>query len=156
MNEDFAFDPNSTINEGRWRLRDPSDFEPDSYFRKPADEGVSLIIGKLRGKGTAEVQAIRFDRQKFSAQQAAGWWDRHRHRFVRTWSWGENQMPVNAVKSKSDEEKWEKAKGAAASEGQAKKWPLVMHIFQNMKGNREESHEMAAANAAHDMKKRGR
>ena len=42
-------------------------------------------------------------------------------------------MPVSVVKSKADEGKWTKAKAIAAREGKAKKWPLIMHIYQNMK-----------------------
>lgn len=143
MPDEFKYDPNSTENEGRWRLRDPSDFEPDSYFRKPADEGVSLVIGKLRDKGTTEVQAIRFDRQKFSAQQAAAWWDRHRHRFTRVWSWEDKQMP-GFVKTKADEGKWDKAKDAAgATEGGKTKWALANYIFH--KGGKGKHPAMAAA-----------
>jgi hypothetical protein len=42
-------------------------------------------------------------------------------------------MPVGVVKSPADEKKWERAKEAAAKEGKGQRWPLVMHIFQNMK-----------------------
>jgi len=42
-------------------------------------------------------------------------------------------MPANIVKSKSDEKKWNEAKAIAKSQGKSNKWPLVMHIYQNMK-----------------------
>lgn len=44
-------------------------------------------------------------------------------------------MPANVVKSKDDETKWEKAKAIAAEQGKSEKWPLIMHIYQNMKEN---------------------
>jgi len=42
-------------------------------------------------------------------------------------------MPANVAKSKSDEAKWDQAKEIAAKEGKSNKWPLIMHIYNNMK-----------------------
>jgi hypothetical protein len=43
-------------------------------------------------------------------------------------------MPVNVVKSKSDEGRWTKAKKAVGGKYKGKsKWKVVMHVFQNMK-----------------------
>ena len=42
-------------------------------------------------------------------------------------------MPSNSVKTKSDEAKWNRAKAIAAEQGKTEKWPLIMHIYQNMK-----------------------
>ena len=41
----FKFDPNSTVNEGRWRLRDPETFVNTSYIRKnfSNDENKNII-----------------------------------------------------------------------------------------------------------------
>jgi len=46
-------------------------------------------------------------------------------------------MPSNIIKTPADEKRWRKAKEAAAKQGQAEKWPLVMHIFQQMKKEEE-------------------
>jgi len=43
-------------------------------------------------------------------------------------------MPVNVVKTKSDEKKWDKAKDKAEDAGQKENWPYVMSIYKNMKG----------------------
>jgi hypothetical protein len=43
-------------------------------------------------------------------------------------------MPKNVVKTPADSKKWKKAKEAAAESGHSEQWPLVMHIFQRMKG----------------------
>ncbi|MGH9649848.1 MAG: hypothetical protein ACRD3I_05200, partial [Terriglobales bacterium] len=42
-------------------------------------------------------------------------------------------MPVNVVHGPEDEKHWTEAKAAAAKQGQAKNYRLIMHIFQNMK-----------------------
>ncbi len=153
MTDDFKFDPNSTANEGIWRLRDPDDFEPDSYFRKSAGEGVSLVIGRLRDTETTEVQAIRFDKSKFSAQQAAEWWDKHRNQFTRTWSWEDGKMP-GFVKNARDEKKWSKAKAAAGSEGGEPKYALANYIFH--KGGKKGKLKEQAEHDAKCSMKRGR
>lgn len=76
---EFKFDPNSTENEGRWRLYDPKKIDKDSYFRrKSSTAGISYVMGKAEGK--AVIQAVRFDKEKFSEAEAAKWWSKNHGR----------------------------------------------------------------------------
>ncbi len=43
-------------------------------------------------------------------------------------------MPKGVIKTPADEKKWERAKDIAEEQGKGKRWPLVMHIFQQMGG----------------------
>lgn len=92
----FKADPNSTINQIRWRLRDPADFErfwTATWYQpkgqkelKPFPEGVTAIVGILRSRGRA-YQALRFARAHWTEAQAASWWRKHEHEFERRWRW---------------------------------------------------------------------
>lgn len=80
----FAFDENSTKNEGRFRLQDPALFDKDSYFRrKSSTAGVSYIMGRKAG-GEPEIQAVRFDKSKFTEEQAAQWMTKNADRLGRS------------------------------------------------------------------------
>jgi len=82
----FKFDPNSTENEGRWRLKDPKFFS--RYFRlKSKTPGVSYVMGKNSKTKKVEVQAIRFDKRKINEKQATRWWEKNKHRFRKEWTW---------------------------------------------------------------------
>lgn len=88
----FKFDPNSTKNWGRWRLRDPQDFVSKSYITKKYDDvGIIYIMGKLKNPNDDEddekmyVQAIRFDKNKWSEKEAAKWWNKHGKKFDKYW-----------------------------------------------------------------------
>jgi len=90
----FRPDPNSTKNEMRWRLRDPADFERfwSALYYKPLrareyialPDGVRAITGKL-WSGRVTVQALRFNRGKWTEARARQWWQRHAHQFEKTW-----------------------------------------------------------------------
>jgi hypothetical protein len=70
----FKFDPNSTENEGRFRLQSPDVFDKDTYFRrKSSTPGVSYVMAKKPGEKKAEIQAVRFDKGSFTEEQAAKW-----------------------------------------------------------------------------------
>ena len=80
----FKFDPNSTKNQGRWRLRDPKDFVSGSYITKKMKNGISYILGKLDDKFV--VQAIRFDKDKWTEKEAAEWWEKRKSKYTKIWS----------------------------------------------------------------------
>lgn len=46
-------------------------------------------------------------------------------------------MPANVVKTPADEKKWERAKEACKKQYGKVKYPVVMTIFQNMKGSKK-------------------
>lgn len=63
-------------NEHAARQRPPGDFEPDSFRRvspRGAPDGISFILGRLRGQTSMTLQSVRFDREKFTPAQAKAW-----------------------------------------------------------------------------------
>ena len=79
----FAYDPNSTVNEGRFRLVSPDDIKRGTYFRrKSTTPGVSYIMGKDES-GKTVTQAIRFDKRVMTEDQARQWWETNKDRFRR-------------------------------------------------------------------------
>lgn len=78
----FAFDPNSTENEGRFRLLPTETIKKDSYFRrKSSTAGVSYLMGKDKPTGKEVTQAIRFDKSVMPEEKAAQWWEENKGRF---------------------------------------------------------------------------
>jgi hypothetical protein len=55
------------------RLRDPGDFQADSFRRKELAPGVNAILGRLEGETTMTMQAVRFDKDAFSVDEAKAW-----------------------------------------------------------------------------------
>jgi len=64
-------------NEHSARVKDPGAFEPDSFRRKTLSPGVAAIMGRLKGETTMTVQAYRFAKAKFTAEQAKAWLKEH-------------------------------------------------------------------------------
>jgi len=78
----FAFDPNSTANEGRFRLLPIESVKKDSYFRrKSSTPGVAYLMGKDKASGKEVVQAIRFDKSVMPEDKAIQWWEENKGRF---------------------------------------------------------------------------
>ena len=78
---EFSFDPNSTKNEGRFRMLSPDAIKKDSYFRrKSSTPGVSFVMGIPEGEKKAVVQAVRFDKNKLTEDQARQWWNENKNR----------------------------------------------------------------------------
>ena len=86
--ERFKFDPNSTTNEGRWRLRDPKKVR-QYFMRQSSTPGVSYVMGTDSRTGDEVVQAVRFDKTIFTEKEATRWWmkNRTRAKFKRLWTW---------------------------------------------------------------------
>ena len=55
------------------RVRDPKDFEANSFRRKKIRDGVNIILGRLKGETTMTTQAYRFDKNIFTAAEAQAW-----------------------------------------------------------------------------------
>ena len=66
-------------NEHAARLVDPDKFDSDSLRRENDQfgEGIHAIFGKLKGENSMTLQAIRFDADKFSAEEARQWLTAH-------------------------------------------------------------------------------
>jgi hypothetical protein len=60
-------------NEHAARVRIPGDFQPDSFKRKEIKPGIDIIIGRLKGEDTMTTQAYRFDKTKFTVEEAKKW-----------------------------------------------------------------------------------
>ena len=60
-------------NEHSARVRDPGDFQPDSFRRKNIARGVDIIMGRLKGETTMTAQAYRFDKTVFTVSEAKAW-----------------------------------------------------------------------------------
>jgi len=55
------------------RVRDPDDFQPNSFRSKTLPGGVRLILGRLRDESTMTVQAYRFPADSYSVEEAKAW-----------------------------------------------------------------------------------
>ena len=66
-------------NEHAARIRDPEEFKEDSFRRKKLEgaEGISIIIGKLKGEDTTTTQAYRFSIENWTADEAKKWLKDH-------------------------------------------------------------------------------
>ena len=62
-------------NEHAARMMDPGSCEENSFKRKRVGDGVSLILCKQDNKMVA--QAYRFDKDKFSEEEAKAWMSKH-------------------------------------------------------------------------------
>ena len=107
--EKFKFDPNSTENEGRWRLKDPKEFI--SYFRlKSTDpkvserlkdigrKGISYVMGKTKDN-PRDIQDIRFYKGIWTEEEAGEWWEANKDKFEKTWNWPKREStPVELAK----------------------------------------------------------
>lgn len=81
---EFKFDPNSTENEGRWRLLDPK-ILTDYFRRKSSTPGISYVMGK-DNDGKDRIQAIRFDKSVWDEKSASEWWDKNKDKYERIWT----------------------------------------------------------------------
>jgi len=64
------------------RIRDPKDFEEDSFKRKNIAEGIDIIIGHLKGETTMTTQAYRFEKDKFTVSEAKKWLKDHNIEYI--------------------------------------------------------------------------
>lgn len=96
MSSVFKFDPNSTENEGRWRLINPKIFDKDTrdtrdkkkeFFWREKDKfykGISYVTGKIKGK--ISIQAIRFDKSLWDEEKASEWWEKNKDNYTKIWT----------------------------------------------------------------------
>jgi len=78
----FGFDPDSTENEGRFRLLPPDAILSDTILRIKADmDGIFLVQGASKQTDQTVTQSIRFDRQIFDEEQARNWWESNKGKF---------------------------------------------------------------------------
>ena len=81
-----------TDSQYRYRVREPGDYDEDSFRSKDFEgvEGISIIIGKLkpskvpegRDKDKTFVQSLRFSKEHFTFDEAKDWYIEHRMSFA--------------------------------------------------------------------------
>jgi hypothetical protein len=67
-------------NEHSARIKDPSQFKV--FRRGKFAPGIYAIFGKKDSKSPMEVQAIRFDKHKFTPEQAKEWLRKHGYKWI--------------------------------------------------------------------------
>ena len=99
------------------RLRNPGDFEPDSFRRQnnKFGPGIHAIFGRLKGEDTMTLQSIRFAKDKFTPEQAQKWLKQNKHSAVKFSPAKEEGKSVEGIKlgrvlSKANENKINDAK----------------------------------------------
>lgn len=129
------WDPNSTINQGRFRLRNPKDFKIMWTQYNPQYKGISYIAGTLKSNGKYAKQSIRFDKSLWTEAKASKWWEKHKSEYIKLWTnkdWKENWVSKkkNPVENPTDFEfkphNWNEIlisyKGKNFTRGQIKKY----------------------------------
>ena len=69
-------------NKHSARIKEPGDFEKDSFRRKNIETGIDIIIGRLKGKTTTTTQAYRFKKDKYTPAQAKKWLKNHDVKYI--------------------------------------------------------------------------
>lgn len=67
-------------NEHSCRIRDPKDFQPDS-FRRIVQDSLAIIIGRLKGKKTTTTQAYRYPIKDWTEKRAKEHCKEHKGEF---------------------------------------------------------------------------
>jgi len=65
-------------NQHAARLTDPKDFDPDSFGAKKIGDGITLMMGRREGSKTTEGMSYRFDKEKFTPEEAKDWLAEHK------------------------------------------------------------------------------
>jgi len=76
----IGYAPEITENYIRIRVKDPKDFEQDSFriITLSKEKGIKAIIGRLKGKKTTTVQSYLFDKTKWTVKEAKEWVKKHK------------------------------------------------------------------------------
>jgi len=64
------------------RIISPEKFEKESFRRINIAPGIDIIVGHLIGEKTMTTQAYRFDKSKFTAQEAKDWLKKHDIKYI--------------------------------------------------------------------------
>lgn len=77
--------PEVTENTIRIRVRDPGDFQQDSFRTitiGAEDDGIQAVVGRLTGEETTTTQAFIFDKEKWTVGRAQAWVDEHKEETI--------------------------------------------------------------------------
>jgi phage head maturation protease len=73
--------PDVTENTIRIRVRDPGDFQDDSFRTiniGGGDSGIKAVVGRLKGENAMTIQSYIFSKDKFSVEEAQAWVEEHK------------------------------------------------------------------------------
>lgn len=73
-----------TENSYRYRLRDPDDFQKESFRTIPLEgvKGVSMVMGRLKGETTMTPQSVIFSKEEWTEERAREWIREHREDLI--------------------------------------------------------------------------
>ena len=69
-------------NQHAARIIQPSELDENSFRTKEIAPGITLILGKRKGSDSMETQAYRFDKDKFTAEEAKKWLKDHDVKYI--------------------------------------------------------------------------
>jgi len=69
-------------NEHSARVRNPGDFQSNSFKRKNIANGIDIILGRLTGQTTMTIQSYRFKIDIFTAAEAKKWLKDHKINYI--------------------------------------------------------------------------
>lgn len=87
-------------NEHAARIRQPGDFQKDTFRRKNIADGIDIIIGKLKGESSMTIQAYRFDADVFTASEAKKWLKDHDIKYISFEAASGKDMEVDDMEKK--------------------------------------------------------
>jgi len=64
------------------RIKEPGMFQKGSMRSKELSGGVRLILGKLDNSTSMTVQAVRFDKNKWTTERARKWLKDHDYKYI--------------------------------------------------------------------------
>ena len=70
------------LNVHAARLRNPNLFQQDSFRTIDITDGIQAIIGRLKGQTSTTTQSFRFNKNKFTPEQAKKWLKDHDKKFI--------------------------------------------------------------------------
>jgi len=88
-------------NEHACRIREPGDFQSDS-FRRMVQGKLAIIIGRLKGKTTTTTQAFRYPVGEWTEKQARDHCEEQHGRFEAA----KKATPTQHFRPADDESKW--------------------------------------------------
>ena len=94
------------------RVKNPNLFVPASFRRKEITDGISIVIGKLKTDptGSTVVQTYRFNKVKFTAEQARKWLKDHKIDTI-SFEAAKNEVTETQFKNRLNEVIWRHKNG---------------------------------------------
>lgn len=93
------------LSEHSARVLEPDLFIEDSFRRKNIEDGIDIIIGRLKeDSGNTTVQAYRFKKDKFTVEEAKKWLEEHNIKYIVFEPAVDNSSVVNTIETEDKAE----------------------------------------------------